>query len=95
MHLKNLHTQPKPVSAIPVFKTEQSTAISIQILQGEKLKEHITKVPALLICVEGQAIYEDENGKKENLLAGDYVAIEPMVKHWVEGTTTCQLVLFK
>lgn len=95
MHLKNLHTQQKPISAIPLFKTEQSNATAIQILQGEKLKEHLTKVPALLICIEGEAIYEDENGKKESLLQGDYVAIEPMVKHWLEAVTTCQLVLFK
>jgi quercetin dioxygenase-like cupin family protein len=40
-------------------------------LQGEKLKEHITKTPALLICVEGEVIFENENGIKEVLLPGD------------------------
>jgi quercetin dioxygenase-like cupin family protein len=50
-------------------------------LQGEKLKEHITKTPALLICMEGQVIFENENGLREILKPGDFVNIEPMVKH--------------
>lgn len=64
-------------------------------MQGEKLKEHITKTPALLICMEGEVIFENENGIKETLMSGDYVNIEPMVKHWVEGINESQLILIK
>ena len=64
-------------------------------MQGGKLKEHITKTPALLICMEGEVIFENENGIKETLIPGDYVHIEPMVKHWVEGTIESQLLLIK
>lgn len=64
-------------------------------MQGEQLKEHITKVPALLICIEGEAIFENENGLQETLLPGAYVNIEPLVKHWINGISTCQLVLLK
>ena len=95
MNIKELHTQEKPVSAIAIFKSELGNATAIQILQGEKLKEHITKTPALLICIKGEAIFENENGIKEVLLPGDYVNIEPMVKHWVEGTVESQLLLIK
>lgn len=96
MNIKELHTQEKPVSTTSLFKrSEQGSATAIQILQDGKLKEHITKTPALLICVEGEVVFENENGLKEKLLPGDYVNIEPMVKHWVEGTIESQLILIK
>lgn len=95
MNIKQLHTQEKPVSAISLFKSELGNATAIQILQGETLKEHITKTPALLICVEGEVVFENEKGIKETLKSSDFVNIEPMVKHWVEGTINSQLVLVK
>ena len=95
MNIKELHTQEKQVSATSLFKSEQGNATAIKILKGEKLKEHITKIPALLICMEGQVIFENEKGIKETLLPGDYVNIEPMIKHWVEATIESQLVLIK
>lgn len=96
MNIKELHTQEKPVSTTSLFKrSEQGSATAIQILQDGKLKEHITKTPALLICMEGEVVFENENGLKEKLLPGDYVNIEPMVKHWVEGTIESQLILIK
>ncbi|WP_276979763.1 hypothetical protein [Flavobacterium filum] len=95
MNIKELHTQEKPVSAISLFKSELGNATAIKILKGEKLKEHITKTPALLICMEGEVIFENEKGIKETLMPGDYVNIEPLVKHWVEGTVESQLILFK
>jgi quercetin dioxygenase-like cupin family protein len=95
MNIKELHIQEKPVSATSLFKSELGNATAIQILQGGKLKEHITKTPALLICIEGEVIFENENGIKETLIQGDYVHIEPMVKHWVEGTIESQLLLIK
>lgn len=95
MNIKELHTQEKSVSATSLFKSELGNATAIQILQGEKLKEHITKTPALLICIEGKAVFENEKGIKETLLSGDYVNIEPMVKHWVEAIIESQLILIK
>ena len=95
MNIKELHTQEKPVSATSLFKSELGNATDIQILQGEKLIEHITKTPALLICVKGEVIFENEKGIKEKLLSGDFINIEPMVKHWVDGIIESQLILIK
>ena len=95
MNIKELHTQVKPVSAVPLFKSEQGNATALQILQGERLKEHLTKVPALLICMDGKALFENEEGIKETLMPGDYVNIEPMVKHWISGLEDSQLILIK
>ena len=95
MNIKELHTQVKPVSAVPLFKSEQGNATALQILQGERLKEHLTKAPALLICMDGKALFENEKGIKETLMPGDYVNIEPMVKHWIAGLADSQLILIK
>lgn len=95
MNIIELHSQDKPVSAIPIFKSELGNATALHILQGETLKEHITKVPALLICISGEAIFENEKGIKETLKIGDYVHIEPMVKHWVNAVVDSQLILIK
>jgi quercetin dioxygenase-like cupin family protein len=95
MNLKELHQEPKPVSAISVFKTETGNTTAIQIAKGETLKEHITRVPALLVCVAGQAFFENERGFKITLTNGDYITIEPMVKHWVNAIELSQLILIK
>ncbi|NOT38360.1 MAG: hypothetical protein HOP11_13395 [Saprospiraceae bacterium] len=95
MNIKELHTQTKPVSSTPLFISDRGNASSILIMQGEKLREHITKIPALLICVIGEALFENEKDIKETLLPGDYVNIEPMVTHWVTGMQTSQLILIK
>ena len=95
MNIKELHTQEKPVSATSLFKSELGNATAMQILKGGKLKEHVSKIPALLLCMEGEAIFENEKGLKETLKSGDYINIDPMVKHWVEGVMDSQLILIK
>ena len=94
MNLNENHSASKPVSTHLLFKGSESTTISLQILKGEQLKEHITKVPAFLLCVSGEVIFENEQGL-ETLQSGDYIHIEPMVKHWVDGVKDSQLVLMK
>jgi quercetin dioxygenase-like cupin family protein len=42
-----------------------------------------------------KAVFENETGLKETLKSGDYVNIEPMVKHWVKGIKESQLLLIK
>lgn len=95
MNIKELHTDQKAVSAVSLFKGENSMANAIQIQKNETLKEHITKIPALLLCVEGEVVFENEKSEKQTLKKGDYVHIEPNVKHWLVANETCQLVLFK
>lgn len=95
MNLKALHKTEKEVSAIPLFKGQIGTTIAIQLAANGKLKEHITKTPALLLCIKGSVVYGDENNLKFTLSPGDYIEIEPMVKHWHEGTELAELVLIK
>jgi quercetin dioxygenase-like cupin family protein len=95
MNIKDLHGQEKAISAISLFKSEQSVTTAIQILKGEMLAEHITKTPALLLCIEGEVIFENEKGLSQRLLPGDFINIEQNVKHWVNGITLSQLILIK
>ena len=69
--------------------------ISLQIAKDQQLKEHITKVPALLVCVSGKATFSDENDQKILLQSGDYVKIEPNVKHWVDASEDSIFLLIK
>ncbi|MGH1436984.1 MAG: cupin domain-containing protein [Lewinella sp.] len=95
MNLKDLHNQTKAVSALSLFKGEMGTATAIQLKENSVLKEHITKTPALLLCITGHVIYEDETAKRIELRTGDYVNIVPNVKHWLVAQTMSQLVLLK
>lgn len=95
MNIKDLHTDTKSVSTASLFKTAEGTVTSIQILAGEQLKEHVTKVPALLVCLAGEALFENENGIKLTLTTGDYVNIEPQIKHWINAKSASNLLLIK
>lgn len=95
MKITDLHTDTKAVSTAALFKTTEGNVTSIQILAGEQLKEHITKVPALLVCLTGEAIFENENGIKLSLTTGDYVLIAPNTKHWINAKSKTNLILVK
>jgi quercetin dioxygenase-like cupin family protein len=95
MNTKDLHPEPKAVSIASLFKTTEGNVTSLQILAGEQLKEHITKVPALLICLTGEAIFENEEGLKLTLTTGEYVNIEPQIKHWINAKSISNLILIK
>lgn len=97
MNIKDLLPQEKAVSTKALFTSDQgdATATVIQILQDERLKEHVSEVPALLFCINGKVVFGDENGANETLLSGDYVKIAPKVKHWVDAISDSQLILFK
>ena len=95
MNIKSLHEEEKSIGSKKFFSTSEGNVIAIQIKAGGVLKEHITKVPALLICVNGSAVFKNEKGIEENLGSGDFVNIEANVKHLVEGIKDTQLILIK
>lgn len=95
MNLKNLHTETKAVQTKLLFSATEGKVISLQIAAGEQLKEHLSKVPALLVCVSGNAIYKDEKESVFNLKSGDYVNIEPDVKHRIDAVEESNFLLIK
>ena len=95
MNLSEIHSDIEEVSAKPISRETGGKAIAIQLLKGGRLKEHITKTPAVLVCVLGEVAYEDEKNARVVLRPGDYYEIEPMVKHRVSGLADSQLILIK
>jgi hypothetical protein len=62
MKIQDLHLKDKGVSAISLFKATDNTVMALQILAHQVLKEHLTKVPALLVCLEGTVVFKNEKG---------------------------------
>ncbi len=95
MKLSDIHVQGKNIGAETIFKTTEGRVTALQILENALLKEHITQVPALLVCVVGEVVFENADGLQQRLTSGDYINIEPMVTHWVKGIQNSQLLLIK
>nr|WP_297307525.1 cupin domain-containing protein [uncultured Flavobacterium sp.] len=93
--LNNLHEESKELSVKKLFEGEEGITRSLQLNKNGILEEHIAKTKAILICVSGEVVYEDENKTKNILKAGDFQRIEPYVKHWVVGIDDSQLLLIK
>lgn len=85
----------KTCPAKKIFDANGRQVNSLQILAGQKLKEHVTSIPAFLICIQGTAIYEDEQGTSEKLGPGDFVNIEVNIKHWLVAEKDSNFLLIK
>lgn len=94
-NLSALHLEKKDVQTKMFFPANDSKVISLQIQKDKQLKEHITPIPALLVCVKGEVIFEDEKGVSLKLTSGDFVKIQPNIKHWVNAKTDSNLLLIK
>jgi quercetin dioxygenase-like cupin family protein len=95
MNLKNVHTENKAVQTKVLFEPTESKVISLQIAAGETLKEHVSKIPALLVCVSGNAVFTDEKGSVVNLKSGVYVMIEENIKHAIKAIEESNFILAK
>ena len=95
MVLKNLHTENKPVQTQLLFEPKESKVVSMQIGTGETLPEHVSKTPALLVCVSGNAVFTNEKGQIINLSSGSYVMIEVNVKHEIKAIEESNFLLIK
>lgn len=95
MNIGSMHDPAKAISAKPLFKGQEGTVNALQIHKDGLLDKHTTRVPALLVCVAGEVVFENEKGVKHTLANGDYVLIEPLVTHWVKGVQNSQLLLIK
>lgn len=93
--LDALHDSTKSLSVNVLFEGKEGVTRSLQINKDGILTEHITKTDAILICVSGEVVYEDEKNNLKTLKAGDFYKIEPQVKHWVKGIENSQLLLIK
>ena len=94
MNLKDVFRESKPLQTKKIFTSNESVT-TIQLMASAQLKEHTTKVPAFLVCVTGEVLFENEKGVKEKLLCGDFINIQPAVKHWLIAQFDSLLLLIK
>lgn len=94
-NISSKHEAAQSVSAKLLFKGEEGVVNALQILKGGLLDKHVTKTPAILVCVAGEVVFENEKGVRQTLTHGDFINIEPMVVHWVKGIEDSQLLLIK
>lgn len=95
MNLKDLHTEKKELQTKLFFTATDGKVVSIQLEAHGELKEHTTKVPARLICISGEVVYEDEHGYSALLRQGDFVEIPIDVKHRLVAKDFSNLILIK
>lgn len=95
MHLNSNFTEKKPLQTKKIFSPTEGSVISIKLEANAEMKEHTTKTPALLMGIIGEVVFENEKGIKEMIGPGDYVEIEPDVKHWLFAKTDSNLILIK
>ncbi|MGE0771930.1 MAG: cupin domain-containing protein [Cyclobacteriaceae bacterium] len=93
MNLKKLFTEGKPLQTKRIFSAAESVT-AIQLVAGAELKEHFSQVPSFLICMTGLIAFRAQ-GREETLGPGDFVHIEPVVKHSLEGREESLLLLIK
>jgi len=94
MNLIDLFTENKPLQTKKIFASSEGVT-TIHLMADAQLKEHITKVPAFLVCVTGEVVFENEKGIVEKLLPGDFVNIAPEVKHWLNAHRDSLMLLIK
>lgn len=95
MNVKSLHKQSKPVSMINIYQGTKGMVNAMQILKGQQMKKHKATNGALLVCLDGEAMYECENGAKIVMSNADYVEIPPDRIHWVSAHVDTQLLLIQ
>lgn len=94
MNLSGYHAADKAVSTKLIFSGE-GKVIAMRIKAGAKLEEHITPIPAFLVCVTGKALFENEFGFSRKLYDGETIQIEPNVKHWIVAEVDTDFLLIK
>jgi quercetin dioxygenase-like cupin family protein len=94
MNLSGYHAADKEVSSKLIF-TGEGKVMALRIKAGATLTEHVSLVPAYLVCVSGKAHFENEFGFKKTLYDGETIQIEPNVKHWIIADSDSDFLLIK
>ena len=95
MNLKDKHNLDIPFSEISLFKGNEGKTSAFQILEGIQLNNQILNTPALLICVEGKVVFQDDKGTNKTLIPGDFINIKSKLKHRLRGLTNSQLLVIQ
>jgi len=78
----------------PFFSNAKFTAASIAMKAGQKLPEHKTPTEALLVCLEGEAVFSLD-GEDVNLAGGDFMTIPVDKIHGIAAKTNSRFLVVK
>lgn len=95
MNVKQLHLNDKLISTYPLLQACSEGVKSIRMVSGSHLKRHTSKIPAVLVCLQGKVVFSGEDGLKETMLPGDYVLIRPAIYHWLDAQEETNLLLIR
>lgn len=95
MNLIDKHNDNMPVSEILLFESQVGITSAFLITEGILLKNQMHRVPALLICIEGNILFQDEKGENKILVSGDLMHIKPLIKYSLRGLKKSQILVIK
>ena len=95
MNVRSFHPDDKIISTKKIFQGSQGSITSLKLMANGVIKEHISKTPAFLICIEGEATYHDRNELHQTLHPGDFIMIQPLVQHWLTAEQDSSLLLVR
>ncbi len=72
-HISNVLKTGKPTQTKVLFNNVDQKVIVLKIQEKEMLKEHVSKVADLLVCVNGQSIYKEKESRTISMTNGDFV----------------------
>lgn len=93
--ISNVFKDEKAVQTKVLFNNVDQKVIVLKIQENEVLKEHVSKVAALLVCINGEAIYKEKDGRTISMKNGDFVEIPKEVLHEVVATKESEFLLIK
>lgn len=84
----------KAVNTARIFEEIEGDQMLIKLNPDAELKRHTSKVSAVLLCLEGEVRYQQED-LTVTLAPSDYVVIKSEVVHWLNSDVGCLCLLMK
>ena len=78
----------------PFYSNDKFTAATLAMKAGQKLPEHKTPAEAVLVCLEGEAVFSME-GEEITLGKGDFMTIPVGKTHGIEAKQNSRFVIVK
>ena len=91
--VKELETSEKPVPKI-LWQGEKSHILAIGLKKGMLLSKHNSKIPARIVVIKGEIVYNNDNGGTALSLYDEHeIPVEEY--HWVEAMEDSMMLVLK
>ena len=91
--VKELENSEKPVPKI-LWQGEKSHILSIGLRKGMLLPKHNSKIPARIVVIKGEVVYNNDNGGIPLSLYDEHeIPVEEY--HWIEALDDSMMLVIK